>query len=104
MNHKGITSHLEGFLTAIEEQEIRTRSLEKIREKDIEKQRKMNSTCRISRGAEEIYSILSVPVPTSLQVSTLPIRHDQVAKSIYYELKQQIQPTDSQQHFLKLPR
>ena len=40
MNHKGITSHLEGFLTAIEEQEIRTRGLEKRREKDVEKQKK----------------------------------------------------------------
>ena len=98
MNHKGITSHLKGFLTAIEEQKIRTRSLEKRREKDIEKQREMNSTCRLCRGTEENIFHIICSCPQLSSSLYLPIGHDQIAKSINYEFKQQIQPTDSQQH------
>ena len=64
----------------------------------MEKRRKMNSACRLCRGAEEnIFHVICFCLKLSSSFY-LPIRHDQIAKSIYYELKQQIQPTDSQQH------
>ena len=58
----------------------------------------MNSTCRLCRSAEENIFHIICSCPKLSSSLYLPIRHDQIAKSIYYGLKQQIQPTDSQKH------
>ena len=55
-----LTSHLEGFVCAIQEQEIDTKSLRKSRKRDQEKRRKMDRSCRICGKAEEnIFHIIS---------------------------------------------
>ena len=46
------TSHIEGFICAMQEQEIDTRGLRKRREKDVTKEKSINSTCRICKLAE----------------------------------------------------
>ena len=70
------TSHIEGFICAMQEQEIDTRGLRKKREKDVTKKKSINSTCRICKSAEEsLFHLLcscSVLAPTLY----LNVRHN----------------------------
>ena len=47
------TSHIEGFICAMQEQKIDTRGMRKRREKDVTKKKSINSTCRICKRAED---------------------------------------------------
>ena len=80
------TSHIEGFICAMQEQEIDTRRLRKRREKDVTKKRSINNTCRICKSAEgSLFHLLcscSVLSPTLY----LTVHHNQVARIIYQEL------------------
>ena len=80
-----LTSHLEGFVCTIQEQEIDTKSLRKSRERDQEKRRKMDSSCRVCGKAEEnVFHIIGAcPVPALTMY--LKSRHNQVTKIIYQE-------------------
>ena len=74
------------YICAMQEQEINTRGLRKRREKDQEKKKTMNSTCRICHQAEEtLFHLLcscSVLGPTLY----LNIRHNMVARIMYQEI------------------
>ena len=80
------TSHIEGFICAMQEQEINTRGLRKRREKDVTKKKSINSKCRICKSAEEsLFHLLcscSVLAPTLY----LTVCHNQVARIICQEL------------------
>ena len=69
MNYPSVTSHEEGFLMAIQEQEIATRAVRKAREKDPQKKTAFSPVCRLCQQKEEnifhiVCSCTSVNVPT----------------------------------------
>ena len=74
-------SHIEGYICAIQEQEIRTRLLINKRENA-----ESNPKCRFCKSIDEsIFHILNSC--SNLSVSMyLPVRHNEVAKVIYHEL------------------
>ncbi len=74
-------SHIEGYICAIQEQEIRTRQLIFKREDPTS-----SPKCRFCKTAEEsIFHILNSCNHLSISMY-LPVRHDEVAKIVYYEL------------------
>ena len=76
-----MTSHIEGYICAIQEQEIRTRLLIKKRENA-----ESNPKCRLCKSVDEsIFHILNSCSQLSISMY-LPVRHNEVAKVIYYEL------------------
>ena len=78
-----LTSHLEGFICALQEQEIDMKSLRKSRESDQEKRRKMDSSCRVCGEAEENIFHITGTCPVLVPTMYLKSRHNQVAKIIY---------------------
>ena len=75
------TSHIEGYICAIQEQEIRTRLLIKQRENP-----DSNPRCRFCKVMDEsIFHILNSCSHLSVSMY-LPVRHNEVAKVIYYEI------------------
>ena len=76
-------SHVEGFLFAIQEQEIDSRGLRKMREKNKELRATMPATCRL-RGRNEgtIFDIISSCTYLCRSLY-LHLRHNPVAKIIY---------------------
>ena len=81
LNDRFMSSHIEGFICAIQEQEIRTRLLIKKRENP-----ESNPRCRFCKAAEEsIFHILNSCSYLSISMY-LPVRHNEVAKIIYNEL------------------
>ena len=80
-----LSSHIEEFVCALQEQEIDTKSLRKHREKDIEKRKKIGSVCRVCRKqAETLYHVIS-SCPVLAPMLYLKRHHNQVAKIIYQE-------------------
>ena len=80
-----LSSHIEGFVCALQEQEIDTKSLRKRREKDIEKRKKIDSVCRVCRKQEEtLYHVIG-SCPVLAATLYLKRRYNQVAKIIYQE-------------------
>ena len=81
-----LTSHIEEFICATQEQEMDKRGLRKRREKDVVKKKSINNTSRICKRAEEsLFHVLCscyVLAPTLY----LTVRHNQVARIIYQEL------------------
>ena len=80
---KYMSSHVEGFICAMQEQEIRTRQLDRQRNiGDVE----TNGKCRHCNITEEsIFHLLSSCGKLSASLY-LPLRHNEVAKIIYNEL------------------
>ena len=66
--NRKFSSHIEGYLFAIHEQEIETRTLRRIREKDPLKRKEMPRLCRMCRKAEE--DIFHVTAPICLVTCT----------------------------------
>lgn len=58
MNHPSMTSHVEGFLVAIQEQEITTRATRKTREKDPQKKQDYQLSVHFSIKRKRISMIL----------------------------------------------
>ena len=85
MNNR-FTSHIEGYICAMQEQEINTRSLRKSREEDQEKKRTMNSTCRICHRADETLFHLLCSCSALSPTLYLNIRHNMVARIMYQEI------------------
>ena len=76
-----MSSHIEGYVCAIQEQEIRTRQL-------INKREDPNSSpkCRFCKVMDEsIFHILNSCSHLSISMY-LPVRHNEVAKVLYFEL------------------
>ena len=81
LNDGFMSSHVEGYICAIQEQEIRTRLLIKQRENP-----ESNNKCRYCNSMEEsIFHILNSCSHLSTSMY-LPVRHNEVAKVIYHEL------------------
>ena len=83
------SSHNEGFLFAIQEQEIDTRGLRKSRERDMAIKATMPSICRLCGKKEE--NIFHIIASCSYFSSNhyLHARHNPVAKEVYHEFTTQ---------------
>ena len=81
LNDRFRTSHIEGYICAIQEQEIRTRQLINKRENS-----ESNPKCRFCKTMDEsIFHILNSCSHLSMSMY-LPVRHNEVAKVLYYEI------------------
>ena len=64
------TSHIEGFICTMQEQEIDTRGMRKRREKDVTKRKSINSTCRICKRVEESPVLMFCVCPNAIPYCT----------------------------------
>ena len=81
LNDQFRTSHIEGYICAIQEQEIRTRLLINKRENN-----NANPKCRFCKTNDEsIFHILNSCSHLSVSMY-LPVRHNEVAKAFYNEM------------------
>ena len=80
------TSHIEGYICAIQEEEINTRGLQKRRAKDDVDDRNKDYRCRVChQETETIQHVLACC--DRLRISLyLPIRHNAVASVLYHQL------------------
>jgi hypothetical protein len=92
LNEHNIPGHVEGYIFAIQEQEINTRALQKLREQKDNAQ--FDSKCRHCHHAkEDIFHILASCDHLSSSLY-LPVRHDEVGKIIFNELvKEDVETT-----------
>ena len=89
LNDRFRTSHIEGYICAIQEQEIRTRQLINKRENP-----EFNPKCRFCKTVDEsIFHILNSCSHLSTSMY-LPVRHNEVAKVLYYELTKLFEHTE----------
>ena len=80
-----MTSHTEGYICAIQEQEIRTRQLINKRENS-----ESSPKCRFCKVMDEsIFHILNSCSHLSVSMY-LPVRHNEIAKVLYYELLSEV--------------
>ena len=85
-----LSSHVEGYLCAVQEQEIETRKLRKQREKNRDMQMKMPSVCRLcGREEETIFHITSACSYFSSNLY-LHSRHNPIAKEIHHQVVAQL--------------
>ena len=90
LNDRFRTSHIEGYICAIQEQEIRTRQLINKRENP-----EYNPKCRFCKTMDEsIFHILNSCSHLSTSMY-LPVRHNEVAKVLYYELRNLFEHTEN---------
>ena len=83
MKKGNLTSHIEGYLCAVQEQEIETKALRKLREKDQAKKSSKDSKCRLcGKNEENIYHIIA-SCPFFSSNLYLNARHNPIAKNIY---------------------
>ena len=86
-----ISSHAEGYIMANKEQEINTRDLKKKREE--KENPSFNNSCRYcNESKEDIFHLLASCSHLSSSVY-LPVRHDEVGKSLYNAIIQKDQPS-----------
>ena len=80
------SSHIEGYLCSIQEQEIEIRGLLRLREKDLTKRKNMAKVCRIcGKADEDIFHIVAC-CPYLSSNLYLHYRHNPVAKALYSEI------------------
>ena len=85
-----ISSHVEGYIVAIQEQEIRTRDLQKKREHPNDNT--FNNNCRYCHSQkEDIFHILASCNHLSASLY-LPVRHDEVGKVLFNAIIRQKNP------------
>ena len=81
-----LTSHVEGYIAAMQEQELNTKETQKRREEDIQKKQTMNAKCRVcGEKSESVYHLVgscSILAPSLY----LKVRHNQIAKILYQEI------------------
>ena len=80
-----LTSHMEAYMFAIEEQEIVTKATKKRRELDITNRRTMDNKCRICRKQEETLTHILGSCESISESLYLKYRHNQVGKIVYQE-------------------
>ena len=84
--HLRLSSHAEGYLSAIQEQELDVKETRRSREKYHQKNKEMDTTCRIchQRGESVYHLVCSCPVlaPTLY----LNVGHNQIARILYQEI------------------
>ena len=97
MNYPSMTSHEEGFLMALQEQEITTRAIRKAREKT--HRRKLLSLQYVDFAIKRKRTYFIVCSCTELSSSMyLPIMHNPITKSIYREILEVIEPGRKRQN------
>ena len=80
------SSHMEGYLLAVDEQEIVTKATAKRRERDPTIQRQMDCKCRLCRkGEETLNHILAFCEEVSSSLY-LTYRHNRMGKVVYDEI------------------
>ena len=83
---------------AIQEQEITTRAVRKAREKDPQKKAALSPVCRLFHQKEEnIFHIVCSCTELSSSMY-LPIRHNPIAKRMYHEILEVIEPGRKRQN------
>jgi len=88
-SHK-LTSHVEGYLCAIQEQEIATRYLT---QKRLGKTEGVAVLCRHCKTHPEDIAHIVGSCPSLAPSMYLPLRHDQVAKTLYNAVCRKVDPT-----------
>ena len=89
LNDRFMSSHIEGYICAIQEQEIRTRLLIKQRENP-----ESSAKCRHCKIMDEsIFHILNSCSHLSTSMY-LPVRHNEVGKVVYYGLLNKLENTE----------
>ena len=81
-----LTSHMEGYICAIQEQELKTRDALKRREKGPPKKSQMLARCHICHKNEENIFHLICSCPHLAHTIYLNDRHNQVARIVYQEI------------------
>ena len=84
-----MSSHVEGYITATQEQELNTKDAMKRKEKNLEKKGRLDNTCRLCKKSTEISSCPEIS--SSLY---LYIRHNAVAKVILEAVIQEKKTTE----------
>ena len=81
--NRKLTSHFEGYIAAIQEQEIPTKYLINKRARDAGKKPPCDNKCRLCKtNVEDVIHIISC-CPFMSARYYLPMRHDMVAKTLY---------------------
>ena len=79
---KQMTSHFEGYLGAIQDQEIATKNLKRKRQIDSSQQPTMNNKCRLCKSSvENVNHVISSSPKMSVRYY-LPLRHDVLTKYV----------------------
>ena len=78
-----MSSHVEGYILALQEQEINIRDSLKRKEKNLKKKQEMNSTCRLCRKNVETLYHVTTGCPAVSSSLYLNIRHNAIAKIIF---------------------
>ena len=81
-----MTSHFEGYITAIQDQEIPTKYLLNKRARDARKEPPCDNKCRLCKAnvGDVIHIISGCPFMSARYY--LPMRHDMVSKTFYKEI------------------
>ena len=83
-----MSSHVEGYVFAIQEQEINTRALQKSREH--KEDDSFNNKCRYCKSAKEDLFHLLCSCSFLSASMYLPMRHNEVAKVVYNEIARKV--------------
>ena len=84
--NRKLTSHFEGYIAAIQEQEIPTKYLINKRARDAEKEPRSDNKCRLCKtNVEDVIHIISC-CPFMSARYFLPMRHDMATKTLYKKI------------------
>ena len=102
--HIYIHTYIGGYLCAVQEQEIETKALRKLREKDIDNKRNMNTKCRLCHVDKENMFHISAPFPYFSSNLYLNSGHNPIAKNIYEQIvMQKLQKEETSLKTIKVP-
>ena len=86
LKSENFSSHVEGYLFSLQEQEINTRAAQKCWERNLDKKRNIDGRCRLCKQKDEdLFHIISSCSSLSNSMY-LYYRHDNVGKIIYEEI------------------
>ena len=89
LKSENFSSHIEGYLFSLQEQEVNIKAAQRQREKDPSKKQNINISCRLCKHCTvDLFHVLSSCSSMSDNMY-LHHRHNQVAKVIYEELVSQ---------------
>ena len=84
LKSENFSSHVEGYLFSLQEQEINTRAAQKCWERNLDKRRNSDGRCRLCKQKDEdLFHIISSCSSNSMY---LYYRHDNVGRIIYEEI------------------
>ena len=81
-----LTAHMEGFIAAVQEQELSTEETQKRREKALGKKKTMDTGCRICNQQPELVYHVTCSCPVLPPTLYLDVQHNQVAKTFTRKL------------------